>query len=82
MWQGLQTITDYKGKHSRELSSDTSLQDELNYLFSCFEPNNTETCMRAPAVLEDCVIMLSSADVSKTLKTSYGWGAVLSSLGE
>ena len=25
MWQGLQTITDYKGKHSRELPSNTSL---------------------------------------------------------
>ena len=25
-WRGLQTITDYKGKHSRELPSDTSLQ--------------------------------------------------------
>ena len=31
MWQGLQTTTDYKGKHSRELPSDTSLPDELNY---------------------------------------------------
>jgi hypothetical protein len=30
MWQGLQTITDYKGKHSRELPSDTSLPDKLN----------------------------------------------------
>ena len=30
MWQGLQTITDYKGKHSRKLPSDKSLPDELN----------------------------------------------------
>ena len=34
MWQGLQTITDYKGKHSRELPCDTSLPDELNNLCS------------------------------------------------
>jgi hypothetical protein len=27
LWQGLQIITDYKGKHSRELPSDTSLPD-------------------------------------------------------
>ena len=27
MWQGLQTITDYKRKHSRELPSDTNLPD-------------------------------------------------------
>ena len=31
MWQGWQTITDYKGKNSRELPSDTSIPDELNY---------------------------------------------------
>ena len=41
MWQGLQTIKDYKGKHSRELPSDTSLPDELNYLYAHFEANNT-----------------------------------------
>ena len=67
-WQGLQTITDYEGKHSRELPSDTSLPYELNYSYSRFETNNTYTCMRAPAVLEDCVITLSAADVSKTFK--------------
>ena len=44
MWQGLQTITDYKGKHSRELPSDTSLPDELNYFYAHFKANNTETC--------------------------------------
>jgi hypothetical protein len=68
MWQGLRTITDYKGKHSRDLPSDTSLPDELNYLYARFKANNTETCMRAPAVQEDCVITLSTADVSKTFK--------------
>ena len=68
MWQGLQTITDYKGKHSQELPSDTSLQDELIYFYACFEASSTETCMRAPAVPEDCVITLSVTDVSKTFK--------------
>ena len=37
--------------------------DELNYVYARFEANNTETCMRAPAVPEDCVITLSAADV-------------------
>ena len=68
MWQGLQTITDYKGKHSQELPSDTSLLDELNYFYARFKANNTGTCMRAPAVLEDRVITLSAADVSKTFR--------------
>ena len=56
------------GKHSRELPSDTSLPDELNYFYTRFEASNTETCMRAPAVPEDRVITLSKADVSKTFK--------------
>ena len=64
----MQTITDYKGKHSRELPSDTSLPDELNYFYARFEANNTETRMGAPAVQEDCVITLSAADLSKTFK--------------
>ena len=47
---------------------DTSLPDELNYLYACFEANNTETCMRALAVTEDYVIKLSVANVSKTFR--------------
>uniref|UniRef100_A0A8C7DD60 Sorting nexin C-terminal domain-containing protein n=1 Tax=Oncorhynchus kisutch TaxID=8019 RepID=A0A8C7DD60_ONCKI len=54
MWQGLQTITDYKGKRTRELPSDTSLPKEQNYFYARFEANNTETSMRASVVLDDC----------------------------
>ena len=68
MWQGLQTITDYKGKHRQELPSDMSLPDELNYFYARFEANNPETCMRAPAVAEDSVTTLSAADVSMTFR--------------
>ena len=68
MWQGWQTITDYKGKHSRELLSDTSIPDELNHFYARFEASNTEAGMRASAVPDDCVIRLSIADVSKTFK--------------
>ena len=60
----MQTITDYKGKHSLELPGDTSLPDELNYFYAHFEASNTEAFMRAPAVLDNCVITLSVADVS------------------
>jgi hypothetical protein len=55
-------------EQSRELPSDTSLPDELNYFDARFEANDTETCMRAPAVPEDCAITLSTADVRKTFK--------------
>jgi hypothetical protein len=40
MWQGLQTITDYKGKHSHKLPSDTSLPDVFylkSVVMKCFE---------------------------------------------
>ena len=47
IWQGLQTITDYKGKQSRELPSDTSRPDELNNVYASFEASNTEACKRA-----------------------------------
>jgi hypothetical protein len=65
MWQGLKTITDNKGKPRRELPSDTSL---LNAFYTPFETGNTKACTRAPAVLDDCVITLSVADVIKTFK--------------
>jgi hypothetical protein len=77
MWKGLQTITDYKGKHSRELPSDTSLPDELNHFNARFEASNTEACMRESAILGDCVITLSIADVSKTFKQGVFSGHVL-----
>ena len=68
MWQGLQTIADYKGKHSRELPSDTSLPDKLNNFYARYKASNTETCMRASTVPGDYVITLSAAEVSKTFK--------------
>jgi hypothetical protein len=43
-------------------------QDELNYFYARFEASNTETCMRASAVPNDCVITLSTANLSKTFK--------------
>ena len=36
--------------------------------YALFEASNTEPCMRAPAVPDKCVIMLSITDVSKTFK--------------
>ena len=65
-YTGLQTIMDYKGKSSRELPCDVSFPDKLNAFYAHFETSNTEPCVRAPAVLDDCVILLSIGDVSKT----------------
>ena len=68
MWQGLQAITDYKGKHRREQPSDTSLPDELNNFHARLEASNTETRMRASDVPDDCVITRLSVAESKTYK--------------
>jgi hypothetical protein len=61
-------ISDYKGKHSHRLPIDTSLPYELNDFYARFEASNTETCMRASTVPDDCGITLSVADVNKTFK--------------
>ena len=45
-----------------------SLPDELNNLYASFKVSNTETCMTVSAFLDNCVITLSAADVSKTFK--------------
>ena len=68
MWQGFQTITDYKGNPSCELPSDASLPDGLNAFYARFETSNIESCMIESAVQDVCVITLSVADVSKTFK--------------
>jgi hypothetical protein len=60
---------DYKWKSSHELTSDVSLPDELNSFYAHFEASNTEPCMRALTVPDNCVISLSVADVRKTWLT-------------
>jgi hypothetical protein len=50
------------------MPSDTSLPDELNYFYARIEASNTEACMTASAVPDDCVITLSVANMSKTFK--------------
>jgi hypothetical protein len=80
MWQGLQTITDYKRKPSRKLPSDTSQPDKLNDFYERFKASNTETCMRAAAVLDDCLITLAVADLSKTFNL-FGIGGSIFTFG-
>ena len=61
MWQGLQTITDYKGKTSHVVDTDVLL-DKLN-TFSPFEDNTVPPTWSAP---KDCGLSFSVADLSKT----------------
>ena len=65
MWQGLQTITDNKGKISHVADTDVLLLDKLNTFFTFFE-NNTVPLIRPTT--KDCGLSFSMADVSKTFK--------------
>ena len=64
----MKTITDYKGKPRHELPSDASLPDELNAFYARFNASNTEACTRAPAILDELLLTISVANVSKTFE--------------
>lgn len=59
LWQGLQTITDCKPR-PRTCDSDTSLLNNLNHFFSCFEAQNNIP----PPPPDDQVLHLSPVSVS------------------
>jgi hypothetical protein len=46
MWQGLQTITDYKEKTSHIADTDVLLPDKLNTFFTLFEHNSATNADR------------------------------------
>ena len=64
MLQCLQTITDYKGKPSRELPSNARLPNKLNTFYARFKASNTKPCM---------MITFSVADVNKTFTLLLQW---------
>jgi hypothetical protein len=65
MWQGLQTITDYKRKTSHVADTDILLPDKLNRFFAHVGDNTGPTMWPAT---KDCGLSFSVAEVSKTFK--------------
>ena len=65
MWQGLQTVTDYKRKTSHVTETDVLLPDRLNKFFAHFEDNTVPPTWPAT---KDCGLSFSVADVSKPFK--------------
>jgi hypothetical protein len=63
MWQGLQSITDYKKKTSHVSDQDVLLPGRLNNFFARFEDNTVPR----PAT-KTCGLSFTAADVSKTFK--------------
>ncbi len=66
LWQGIQTITDYKPP-PQACDDDTSLPDALNHFYSRFEMQNDTSAQKLPTPPNDQALCLSPADVRKTL---------------
>ena len=66
MWQGLQTITDYKKKTSPVAETVVLLPDKLNTFFTRFEDNTVPPTWPAT---KDCGLSFSVADVTKTFRS-------------
>jgi hypothetical protein len=64
MWQGLESITDYKGRPNHDLPNHVSLPDKLNARF-----DKIELDVRAVTDPEDWVISFSEADVRRVFKS-------------
>ena len=65
MWQGLQSITDYKKKTSPDAGHGVLLPDRLNNFFARFEDN---TVPLTRPTTKTCGLSFTAADVSKTFK--------------
>ena len=65
MWQGLQSITDYKKKTSPVADPNILLPDKLNNFFACFEDN---TVPPTRPTTKTCGLSFTAANLSKTFK--------------
>ncbi|XP_045570721.1 uncharacterized protein isoform X1 [Salmo salar] len=65
IWQGPQTITDYKGNTSHVADTDVLLPDKLNTFFARFEDNTVPSTQSAS---KNSGLPFAVADVSKTFK--------------
>lgn len=77
MCQGLQSITDYKGRSSRDLPNDASIPDKLKAFYARFNNNKQRTVREGP----HSVTSLSKVDLSSffnqvnTCKAQIDWHA-------
>ncbi|XP_047675457.1 uncharacterized protein LOC125145680 [Tachysurus fulvidraco] len=65
LWQGIQTITDYKPL-PRTCDSNISLLNELNTFFARFEKQNSTTAQKTPPPPGDQVMMLTPDSVRRS----------------
>lgn len=67
MWQGIQTITDYKPPNSTPPHSSPSVPNELNNLYARFDCKNKELPLKADLTRDDLPLTLSTSDVCLTV---------------
>uniref|UniRef100_A0A669BIH3 Reverse transcriptase domain-containing protein n=1 Tax=Oreochromis niloticus TaxID=8128 RepID=A0A669BIH3_ORENI len=67
MWQGLQTITDYRTTKPSPASSDVSFLNELNNFYARFERGNPTTTTKADVTSDHQPLTLSPTDVGAVL---------------
>ena len=69
MWQGLQSITDYKKKTSPVTYPNVLLPDKLNNFFACFEDNTVPPTVPIQChATKTCGLSFTAANMSKTFK--------------
>ncbi|MCJ8749129.1 hypothetical protein PDJAM_G00172800 [Pangasius djambal] len=74
LWQGIQTITDYKPP-PQTCDNDISLLNELNNFFARFEAHNTMPTQKSPRSLDDQVLCISPASVKRAFSKINAWKA-------
>ena len=68
LWQGIQTITDYKPA-SQTCDDNISLLNDLNSFFARFEATNNTSPQKTPPPPHDQVLCLSAESVKRALST-------------
>ncbi|KAJ8336082.1 hypothetical protein SKAU_G00394250 [Synaphobranchus kaupii] len=80
LWQGIQTITDYKPV-PQLCDSNISLLNNLNSFFARFEAQNNTHPQKTPPPPHDQALCLSAASVKRTLSTINTRKATVDQLG-
>ncbi|KAI4877181.1 hypothetical protein NFI96_007309, partial [Prochilodus magdalenae] len=67
MWQGIQTLTDYKPRSTVLANNSASLPDELNHFYARFDRGNMVVSSKTDPPLHDHPLTLSTLNVRRTL---------------
>ncbi len=69
VWQGIQSITNYKNNNHTTVNADASLAEELNHFFARFEVKQPTTTLAPPPTSGTCHLIIQEYEVRRVLKT-------------